>query len=368
MEVIESDILIIGGGVIGLAIAAKLVDRGQVVLAETHVKFGQEISSRNSEVIHSGIYYPPGSLKTKWCIEGRERLYQFCDQYHVPAKRTGKIVVATHSEEDGYLDKLAAHATRLGVPHERVTGSWVKEREPLVKATSGVWLPETGIVDSHELMARLEAIAAGQGALLAYGHRVEAIDKTARGWETQLLTGQSRLKVTSGVVVNAAGLGAAELTRQALGITRYEHRFCRGRYFSLSGRYRGAFQRLIYPVPQKDGLGVHVTLDLDGAARLGPDVDWATDHRYSESQSLYDCDWDALRDGFVAAAQRYCPAIRPDEAQPGLIGIRPKLFIDGKSSPDFLVEKHRGFVHCLGIESPGLTSSLAIADHVASLL
>lgn len=354
----------IGAGVVGLAAAARLSETGQVVLVEAHGKFGQETSSRNSEVVHSGIYYPVDSHKTRWCLEGRRLLYDFCSRYGVPAKKTGKVVVATSGDEEAYLERLTGHAKGLGVPCERVSGEWIAEREPLVRAKSGVLFPETGIVDSHELMARLEGLSRDAGALLAYGHRVTEIARESGGWATIVQTGSESLRVLSPVVVNAAGLAAAEISRKALGHERYEHRFCRGRYFSLSGKYRGAFRTLVYPVPQKDGLGVHVTVDLDRVPRLGPDVDWATDHRYSECQKLYDCDWEALRAGFVGAARRYFPSLNPDEAQPGLIGIRPKLFLDGKASPDFLVENHQGFIHCLGIESPGLTSSLAIAETV----
>jgi L-2-hydroxyglutarate oxidase LhgO len=365
-DTLECDALVIGAGVIGLAVAAVLSERRSVILAEQHPSLGQETSSRNSEVIHSGIYYPPASLKTALCLRGREQLYAFCAEHGIGHARCGKIVVATEAAEEAYLDTLAAHCAALGVPHQRIGGVEVAAREPLVKAAAGLWLPETGIVDSHALMAALERRAIDRGAVLAYRHAVGAIERTAGGFRAAI-SGPAPLYVRTPLVVNAAGLHAAALSNRVLGTGRYAHRFCRGRYFSLSGRYQGKFRRLVYPVPPKDGLGIHVTIDLAGCARLGPDVDWLAETGGGIPAGAYDCDWETLQPDFLRAVRRYCPQVAAGDLQPALIGIRPKLFIDGKASPDFLVENHDGFIHCLGIESPGLTASLAIAEKVAGL-
>lgn len=357
-----------GGGVIGLAAAEKLAPHMGVVLLESHSKFGQETSSRNSEVIHSGIYYPLNSRKTELCIKGRKLLYSFCERFDVPQARTGKLVVATKEEEVGYLVKLAAHCNELGVPCERWASAKVHEQEPNIKVFEAVYLPETGIVDSHSLMAKLESLVVNAGGICAFRHSLKTVTRKGSAWSVLAEGPDGEVEIVAPHVVNAAGLAAAELSNQALGTHRYEHRYCRGRYFSLSGKYQSKFSRLIYPVPPKDGLGIHITVDLAGAARLGPDVDWSKVEKYVDTPSLYDCDWDTLTDNFAVAARRYCPSIEVGDLTPGLIGIRPKLFVDQKAFPDFLVEKIDGFVHCLGIESPGLTSSLAIADEVLRLV
>jgi 2-hydroxyglutarate dehydrogenase len=367
VEKIETDVLVIGAGVVGLAIAERLGRSRHVILVEAYPQFGRETSSRNSEVIHSGIYYPPTSNKTKWCIEGREALYDFCRRHHIAHAAIGKFVVATESTDQGYLQKLAEHCRALEVPCERWTQSQLAGAEPLLRVREGLYLPRTGIVDSHQFMARLEQLFADAGGLLAYRHRVTALMRSQAEWKASVTGPEGTLEISAPRVINAAGLAAAEISNQALQTSRFQHKFCRGRYFALPPRYQKKFNRLIYPVPPQDGLGIHVTLDLQGFAKLGPDVDWAEAQSYAETPALYDCDWDALRPTFAQAARRYCPTIHEEDLRPGLVGIRPKLFVDGKQVGDFIVENHSGFIHCLGIESPGLTASLAIADEVERL-
>ncbi len=365
-EILSTEILVVGAGVVGLAIAAELSVKNQVILVEQFPQFGRETSSRNSEVVHSGIYYPNDSLKTELCIEGRKLLYAYCDKNVVPYKKCGKYVVATSTEEENYLENLLSHSEMLGVPVQRKTKTEIEKAEPKIQVASGLYFPESGILDSHVLMQKLENQILKNGATVAYRHRVKHI-QFQNEWETILDSSDGKIKIQSRKVINCAGLFAAELSNQVLSTQKYEHRYCRGRYFSLAPKFQNAFQHLIYPVPPKDGLGVHVTLDQMGYARLGPDVDWCLNVPYSKVESLYDCDWETLKEPFLASAKRYCPTLEPKDISPALIGIRPKLFIDGKASPDFLIENHKGFIHCLGIESPGLTASLAIAKQLEKL-
>lgn len=363
----DCEVLVIGGGVVGLACAAELSRTKSVVLVEWQPKFGQDTSSRNSEVIHSGIYYSKDSLKTRLCIEGRDRLYDFCKTYSVPYQACGKLLVATETGEEGYLDKVQAHCQSLDVPCERWSGEQVNAIAPWVSCVSALHLSQTGIVDSHALMATLERLITERGGIIAYHHRAERFEQDSEGWKSELISKDGRLSLTSQAVINCAGLAAAGIANQVSGTPRYTHRYCRGRYFGLSGRWSGKFEKLVYPVPPKDGLGVHITLSLDGSVRLGPDVDWTDETQYEQSFSLYEEAWsDTLRRDFATAARRYTPAIAEADLVPGFVGVRPKLFVDGKAHPDFLFENWNGFISCLGIESPGLTASLAIANRVSN--
>lgn len=360
-ETLTTQVLVIGAGVVGLAVAAELSKNQEVILAEQYPQFGRETSSRNSEVIHSGIYYPKDSLKTRSCIEGRKLLYEYCEKNQVPYRKCGKFVVATSLFEEEYLEKLFTHSKELGVPVEKVSKSFIEKKEPLIQVATGLFFPETGIIDSHQLMQKLEDEFKRNGGTTAYRHQVVEIGKSGK-WITGLKAPEENLTVESDIVVNCTGLNGAELSNRVLRTKKYSHRFCRGRYFSLAQKYQNKFQHLIYPVPVKDGLGVHVTIDTAGFARLGPDVDWChPEKNYSEVSTLYDCDWEALRRPFAEAAKKYFPTLEEKEVSPGLIGIRPKLFLHGEARPDFLIENHDGFIHCLGIESPGLTAALSLA-------
>jgi L-2-hydroxyglutarate oxidase LhgO len=319
-------------------------------------------------VIHSGIYYPKDSNKTKWCIEGRKLLYDFCHQYDVPNRKTCKVVVATLPEEVAYLEKLKKHCDEVQVPATKISKSEINEKEPLISVLEGVYLPETGIVNSHVYMERHEKILLEQGGYLVYNHKLQRVEKNNEFTSFIQDPDGNPLEISSNIIINCAGLGAAAISNQVLNTQKYEHRFCRGRYFSLASKYNQKFAHLIYPVPPKDGLGIHITVDMDGYARLGPDVDWCQSHDYKNVNQYYDCDWDSLVTPFTNAVKRYLPQLTENEISPGLIGIRPKLFIDNVAKPDFLIENFDGYVHCLGIESPGLTSSLAIADYVEKLL
>ena len=349
---------------IGLAIGSQLPRGLSTILVETHSKFGQETSSRNSEVIHSGIYYPEKSKKTELCIRGKKILYQFCKEAGIGFGRIGKIVVGNDEKDEEYLTRLVSHVQNLGIPHEELSETQIREKEPLIRGLKGVFFPESGIINSHELMERLERNLKDAGVHLAYRHSVKKIEKEGNSWRVSVESPDETFFILPRVIINAAGLGAAHLSNLALQTNRYEHRFCRGRYLSLAPQFQGKFKHLIYPVPVKDGVGIHITLDTESAVRLGPDVDWCE----SATEKIYDCDWEFLKDSFLPPVNRYCPSIKREHLSPALIGIRPKLFIDKVAYPDFLVENQDGFIHCLGIESPGLTASLAIAEEVKTLV
>lgn len=365
MQTVDTETVIIGAGVLGLAVAAEL--GGETILVERHPSFGNETSSRNSEVVHSGIYYPADSEKTRACLEGRRLLYEFCARHGVDAPKVGKFVVSTAESEDAYLEKLASHARAVGVPCE-----WRECDEPLIEVRRALFFPETGIVDSHRMMAALEGVAASRGCLIAYRHRLVGVEPVSGAWALTAETPDGLIRLVARRVVNCGGLAAARLAKLADPGSPYEHRYCRGRYFQLSGKFHGKFRRLVYPVPPKDGLGVHVTIDTAGAARLGPDVDWSA-LADDTDPALYDCAWDALVPSFVDAARRYLPSVRAEDLAPGFIGVRAKLFRDGVASPDFLVRQNEVaragiWIDSLGIESPGLTSSLSLARGIRARL
>ncbi len=354
-ETVQCDALVLGAGVVGLAAAAQLSkSTPHLVVLEAHEGFGRETSSRNSEVIHSGIYYPADSLKTTLCLRGRSLLYSFCERYAVTFRKCGKSVQAAQASELPRLEQIFQHARTLGVASERV-------------AAGEIFFPESGIVNSHEFLAALEARAVEQGALLLYRHRVTGVRRKGANWELNVETPAGPLIVVAEQVVNAMGLAAAHWSNEALTTSHFEHRFCRGRYFQLSHRYRDRFSHLVYPIPEADGLGVHVTIDTGGFARLGPDVEWCSNSDLNRILAHYQCDWETLRPRFLEAGQRLIPDLSAGDLTPGTVGIRPKLFIDGKPHPDFLLENHDGWIHCLGIESPGLTAALAIGEKVAQL-
>lgn len=367
MDFIEIDALVIGGGVIGLALARALARSGrQVTLLEAEAQLGSHSSSRNSEVIHAGIYYTPGSLKARLCVAGRDSLYEFCRAEGVPHERIGKIIVATSEDEVHVLEQLERQAKANGV-HDLVwlDQSRVFALEPKISAVRGLLSPSTGIVDSHAYMTALRREAERCGADIVVstpviGGRVVAgaIEMRTGGAEPATLRCQS--------VVNAAGLGAPDIARAIAGIVVSavpEARFAKGHYFVLGGR--APFQRLVYPVPAPGGLGVHLTLDLAHHARFGPDVSWqgGVDYSFDESRS----------EAFYRAIRRYYPSLPDGSLSPGYTGIRPKLSGPNEPNRDFLIQDATahgvpGLVNLFGIESPGLTASLAIADYVLALL
>lgn len=358
MATLECDVLVVGAGVVGLALARELGERAFVV--ERHEKFGWESSSHNSEVIHAGIYYDGLPLKAHHCRTGRDLLYDYCESRRVPHRRCGKWIFAATDAEVPALEKIERNARANDVPIER------RAPPPSLKAVAALWSPTTGIVDSHRFMKALEVDATANGAQIVYRHVVRDVQRTSRGFEVVIegpdgLTTQLRTRA----FVNAAGLGAARFC------DGYAVRACRGRYFRLGSRWTGRHAELIYPVPDpRGGLGVHLTIDLAGQARLGPDVDWADPNATPDDPNHYrfpvGVELAALREDFLKAGRRILSDLRAEDLEPDYIGVRAKLFRGTEAVKDFVIERQTNEWHLLGVESPGLTAALSLARTVAS--
>lgn len=363
------DAAVVGAGVVGLAVARRLALAGrETVVLEAAEAIGTETSSRNSEVIHAGIYYPPGSLKARLCVAGKHALYAYCARHGVPHRRVGKMIAANGARQAAALDAIRARAEANGVRDlERIDGAEARRLEPAVRADAALLSPSTGIVDSHALMLAFQGEAEEAGAMVAFRARVRRGAATARGIDLEVADADSgAMTLSAALVVNSAGLAAQAVARSIAGVPPASVprcRYARGCYFTLSGR--APFSRLVYPVPEPGGLGVHLTLDLAGQARFGPDVEWIDSIDYTVDPAR------AAR--FYAAIRGYYPALADGALQPGYAGIRPKVAPPGAPPGDFIVagpETHGvpGLVNLFGIESPGLTASLAIADTVAARL
>ena len=367
----DFDVAIIGAGVVGLACAAKLAGRGRsVVLIERHARPGQETSSRNSGVIHAGLYYPVGSLKALACVEGRELLYQRCRTHHVGHRKTGKLLVATAPEEEAKLESIFQRALRNGAgAMTHIDRKEVARLEPRVSAISGLWSPESGIVDVHELMYSYQKEAGDHGALLVFQTEVEGIDRAAHGFDlsTQSADGE-RAVIGCTTLVNSAGLFADRIAERAgvdIDALDYRYHWCKGDYFSLAPELRGLVSHLVYPAPVHAGLGIHITFDLGGKMTLGPDTEYV-------SSLSYKVDPDK-RGKFAEAARRYLPEIRDEHLAADYAGIRPKLQGPDDDFRDFVIEDATphgvpGLINLLGIESPGVTASEAVAERAAALV
>jgi len=371
----EAEVVIRGAGVIGLAVAAEIAnDFAYVYVLEKNPKFGQETSSRNSEVIHAGIYYPPQSLKARLCIEGKILLYQLCREKRIPHRRCGKLIVATDEEEDRQLEDILARARANGVEDiERLTQKQTRKRESAVKAISALFSPSTGIIDSHRLMDYLEGSAKNSGVNFVYKTRVERIEKLAgHKYRIDILNPDGKpYSFNTHYLINCAGL-EADRVAAFLGIdiaaNHYEQYFWKGEYFAVSGK-SNRINTLVYPVPLPNnvGLGVHATIDLNGQIKLGPNAKYLANRCYD-----YTVDAGGQK-AFFESASRFLPFIRFEDLHPAMAGIRPKLQKPGDSVRDFIIREETdngcpGAVNLLGIESPGLTSSLAIARYVRNLI
>jgi L-2-hydroxyglutarate oxidase LhgO len=361
------DCAVIGAGVVGLAIARRLAMSGrEVVILEAEEAFGTHTSSRNSEVMHAGIYYPTGSLKARLCVAGRKALYQYCAEHDVNHKRIGKVIVATDHDQIAGLDKYRKQAEINGVDDLRpLSADELAELEPAVRGVAGFLSPSTGIIDSHGLMLAYLGDAEQNGAALALASPVVSGEVTDSGILLHV-GGSEAMSILCNTVVNAAGLHAQAVARGIHGVpaqTVPPTYYAIGHYYTLTGA--APFRRLIYPVARRDWLGVHVTIDLGGQVKFGPDFSWidSVDYRFDESRAQ----------AFYEAIRRYYPGLQDGALQPGYTGIRPKIHGPDAAAPDFVIQGPRehgvaGLVSLYGIESPGLTSSLAIADHVAELL
>jgi L-2-hydroxyglutarate oxidase LhgO len=365
-EVLENQTVVIGAGVVGLAIARALARAGhEVIVLEAAGGFGEGISSRNSEVIHAGIYYPEGSLKAELCVEGRQRLYEYCRTHKVEHQKCGKWIVAADQSQNGKLRDIQAAAARNGVELALHDPGRITREIPEIRASSGLWSSETGIVDSHGLMLSLLGELEDAGGQLVLRSPVVAAESDDH-WHCLRVGGDYPLILKAKNVINAAGLAAVPLAKSWAGLPdEYKPRqwLARGVYFSYSGRT--PFKTLIYPVPEPGGLGVHLTLDLAGQARFGPDVEWIQTEDYTVDPNR--------EETFARGIRQWWPDLDPARLQPAYAGIRPKLAGPDGGFADFRIdgpEDHglTGLVNLFGIESPGLTSCLAIADRVKAML
>ena len=365
------DALVIGAGVVGLAIGRALARRGlETIILERAGAIGTETSARNSEVIHAGIYYPTGSLKARLCVQGREALYAFCESHGVAHRRCGKLIVASGDEQVAKLSRIEAQAARNGV-HDlrRLDGSEARRLEPALRADAALLSPSTGIVDSHGLMLALQGDLEAAGGAVALRSPLEGLrcGHAAHATHVARVGGDAAMEIEARIVVNAAGLWAPLVASGFSGLDERHvptARYAKGHYFSLAGR--APFSRLVYPVPPEGGLGVHLTLDLAGQARFGPDVEWISpstpadiDYRVDERRMA----------SFEEDIRAYWPGLPEGALAPAYSGVRPKLSGPGEPAADFLIQGPQvhgiaGLVNCFGIESPGLTSCLSIAEEV----
>ncbi|MCE4222549.1 NAD(P)/FAD-dependent oxidoreductase [Methylobacterium sp. C25] len=361
------DVLIIGAGVIGLAVGRALALRGHdVIVAEAATAFGTGVSSRSSEVIHGGMYYPAGSLRALHCVEGRRLLYAFCERHGVPHRACGKLIVATSEGERASIEAIQARGLANGVEGLRLLeGAEARRLEPNLACVAAIDSPETGIIDSHALMLALLGTIEDAGGTLALRTPVGSMRRVANRWRVDF-GGPSPGTLDVDAVVNAAGLGAQTVARAIEGYSAERvprQVLAKGRYFGCMGK--PAFTRLIYPAPVEGGLGTHLTLDLAGRMRFGPDVAWIETPDYTVEPEMAAV--------FEASIRRYWPGLPAGRLTPDYAGIRPKLSGPGEPAADFVIDGPDeqglpGLVQLFGIESPGLTSSLSLAEHVADQL
>jgi L-2-hydroxyglutarate oxidase LhgO len=359
------DAVVIGAGVVGLACAKALAEKGlETLLIERNARIGAETSSRNSEVIHAGLYYPTDSLKAHFCVRGRAALYDYCASRHIEHRRCGKLIIAMTPGQEHKLIELVAQARTNGVEDTRLlTRNETLALEPALNCAAALWSPSTGIVDCRGLMLALLGDFERAGGSLALHSSFVAGEVENDGIRLRINSGGETINLHTRILINSAGLSACQVATRLAGMPREAiptPYFAKGNYFVLAGR--APFSHLIYPVPEPGGLGVHLTLDLAGQARFGPDVEWidSIDYSVTPERSAY----------FYAEIGKYWPAIPPHSLSVGYAGIRPKITGPGEPNADFVIQGAAahgiaGLINLFGIESPGLTASLAIAQHVA---
>ncbi|WP_368639931.1 NAD(P)/FAD-dependent oxidoreductase [Castellaniella ginsengisoli] len=363
------DCVVIGAGVVGLAVARACARSGlETLVLEAEAAIGTATSARNSEVIHAGLYYPRGSLKARLCVQGRQALYDYCASHGIAHRRCGKLIVATDDAQIDALRRIAAAADAHGVRDlRRLDAAQAQAREPALRCVAALESPSTGIIDSHGLMLALQGDLEAAGGLLALrSPALSGLVLKDGGGILLRIGGDEPMELIARRVVNCAGLHAQTVAAALDGLPPGSipaGRYAKGNYYALSGK--APFSRLIYPVPEPGGLGVHLTLDLGGQARFGPDVEWidGIDYRVDPARA----------DGFYAAIRRYWPGLRDGALHPDYAGIRPKLIVPAGQDADFLIQDVRahgvpGLVNLYGIESPGLTACLAIAAEVTQRL
>ncbi len=362
------DVIIVGAGVVGLAIAAKVSEQfSNVLLIEKNGHFGEETSSRNSEVIHAGIYYPKDSLKARFCVQGKELLYQYCQARHIPHQPIGKLLVAHGEEEEAFLQKTIQIASNNGVDDLIwQSAKQVKQLEPEVAASAALLSPSTGIIDVHTYMQSLLAQFEQNGGLFVANTQLLSAKITEQGFDVELQSVNEVMHVSVKNLINSGGLHSTNVAEQIHGLAAKfipTLHYCRGHYFSYSGK--SPLHRLIYPIPEANGLGIHASIDIGGQLKFGPDTQYI-------DQIVYSVD-EELKSKFYRAIKKYFPNVSLEKLQPAYSGIRPKLQGQDDGFCDFVIqhkEQHGidGLINLYGIDSPGLTSSLAIADYVVQTL
>jgi L-2-hydroxyglutarate oxidase LhgO len=362
----QIDCVIVGAGVIGLAIARRLAQAGrEVIVLEAAEGIGTVTSSRNSEVIHAGIYYKAGSLMARMCVSGKRALYSYCDDHGIPYRNCGKLIVATSAREGERLASIRAHAEANGVLDMQVlSGAAARALEPALHCDAALLSPSTGIIDSHAYMLALRGDAEDAGASFAF-HTPLLRAKVRAGLIELDAGGEAPMTVACRLLINAAGLDAPAIARNIEGMPAAQipkAYLAKGNYFSCSAK--APFSRLIYPVPEPGGLGVHLTLDMAGQARFGPDVEWVETIDYAVDP--------ARAERFYPAIRKYWPTLPDGALMPSYSGMRPKIVPPAVAAQDFVIQGPRdhevdGLINLFGIESPGLTSSLAIAERIGEL-
>lgn len=358
------DVIVIGAGVVGLAIAARLSKVfSNVLVVEKNSKFGEETSSRNSEVIHAGIYYPKSSLKAALCVQGKEQLYRYCIERHIPFQKIGKFIIAHDTKEEECLSKIENVAYNNGVD-DLVWKSSVelKQHEPEISASAALFSPSTGVIDIHGYMQSLLAQIEQNGGLYVANTQFVSARFDGNKFLAKFLSAGEEISVNTQYLINSSGLHSTAVANTIKEMPTElipQLHYCRGHYFSYSGR--SPINHLIYPVPEKNGLGIHASIDMGGQLKFGPDTQYINEIDYNFTESL--------RDKFYIAIKRYFPNISLDKLQPAYSGIRPKLQGENDGFCDFNIQSQKqhglsGLINLFGIDSPGLTSSLAIAEHV----
>ncbi|MFH1338652.1 MAG: NAD(P)/FAD-dependent oxidoreductase [Candidatus Omnitrophota bacterium] len=367
----QVNISVVGAGVIGLAIAAELSkEYSDIVVIEKNSTFGQETSSRNSEVIHAGIYYPGGSLKAKMCVEGKELLYEYCGQNNIGHKRMGKLIVAVDDNEVKELEELYKNGLGNGVADLKILSEGeIKKLEPRVKAIAAIHSPSTGILDTHALMNNFASRAQSRNVQIAYSTELTGVEKQKTGLKVSVKDErEGTFDFLTRVFINAAGLNSDKVARMA-GIDKKEYtlKYCKGDYFRVHNNKAKLLSRLVYPVPAKKGvsLGIHTALDLAGSLRLGPDAEYVDKIDYAVDESK--------KEIFYENTRRFMPFIEPEDLAADMSGIRPKLQGPGEDFRDFLIKEESGnglpgFVNLIGIDSPGLTCVLSIAKEIKKIV
>jgi L-2-hydroxyglutarate oxidase LhgO len=367
----QVDAVVIGAGAVGLSVARALAQAGrETIVLEALTAIGQGVSSRNSEVIHAGLYYAPGSLKAGLCVRGKELLYDFCEARGVGYRRCGKLTVAQDHAEVAALRLLQERAAANSVPVQWLEAAQASDLEPALRCVAALLSPSTGIVDSHGFMLALQGDLESAGGIVAFGSQAFGARLGGNG-EPHVVVTADGAELAAGVIVNSASLRACELARNFAGLdprfVPHEY-FAKGNYYALSGR--SPFGHLIYPAPADAWLGVHLTLDLGGQAKFGPDIEWLDVASAEEIDYAVD---PRRADGFYAEVRRYWPTLPDGALQPSYSGVRPKIHGPNDKARDFRIDGPQlhgiaGLVNLFGIESPGLTSALAIGEHVAALL